>query len=253
MKYRGIVWLPLLIIIASVALVGIVGYVVVTETDLIVNNNSTKSANVTVNNSNTAIVGGDRDAHGCIGSAGYSWCEAKQKCLRTWEESCAETNANTNSTVNKNSNVNTNSITNTNANAVVPADWKTYTNAALSYTLQYPPTWTISELDNVISIGGTSSLNASSNVEDIAFTTPKVEIQSRQSLFPSDDCLIEQTNVVVAGAERIRQTEGCAYAGNTVATYFQRDDTYVAFSWTTDVADQFTTYDQILSTFRLTE
>lgn len=34
------------------------------------------------------IVGGDRDEHGCIGSAGYSWCETKQKCLRVWEESC---------------------------------------------------------------------------------------------------------------------------------------------------------------------
>ncbi|MDD5738338.1 MAG: DUF5667 domain-containing protein [Candidatus Pacebacteria bacterium] len=34
------------------------------------------------------IVGGDKDEHGCIGSAGYSWCEIKQKCLRTWEESC---------------------------------------------------------------------------------------------------------------------------------------------------------------------
>jgi hypothetical protein len=32
--------------------------------------------------------GSDRDAHGCIGSAGYSWCEEKQKCLRIWEESC---------------------------------------------------------------------------------------------------------------------------------------------------------------------
>jgi len=34
------------------------------------------------------IVGGDKDEHGCIGSAGYSWCEAKQKCLRVWEEKC---------------------------------------------------------------------------------------------------------------------------------------------------------------------
>jgi putative hemolysin len=40
---------------------------------------------------NQPIVGGDRDSHGCIGSAGYSWCEAKQKCLRVWEEKC-ETN-----------------------------------------------------------------------------------------------------------------------------------------------------------------
>jgi hypothetical protein len=53
------------------------------------------------------IVGNDTDEHGCIGSAGYSWCEAKQKCLRTWEENCTietdipetsipETNAQTN-------------------------------------------------------------------------------------------------------------------------------------------------------------
>jgi hypothetical protein len=36
------------------------------------------------------IVGGDKDAHGCIGSAGYSWCEGKQKCLRVWEEECID-------------------------------------------------------------------------------------------------------------------------------------------------------------------
>jgi len=34
------------------------------------------------------LVGNDRDAHGCIPSAGYSWCEAKQKCIRVWEENC---------------------------------------------------------------------------------------------------------------------------------------------------------------------
>ncbi len=33
-------------------------------------------------------LGGDRDAHGCIPSAGYSWCESKKKCLRNWEEGC---------------------------------------------------------------------------------------------------------------------------------------------------------------------
>lgn len=34
------------------------------------------------------VVGGDKDEHGCIGSAGYSWCQEKQKCLRIWEEPC---------------------------------------------------------------------------------------------------------------------------------------------------------------------
>jgi hypothetical protein len=36
------------------------------------------------------IVGGDKDEHGCIGSAGYSWCEAKGKCLRVFEELCED-------------------------------------------------------------------------------------------------------------------------------------------------------------------
>ncbi len=34
------------------------------------------------------IVGANKDSHGCIGSAGYSWCENKQKCVREWEEPC---------------------------------------------------------------------------------------------------------------------------------------------------------------------
>lgn len=34
------------------------------------------------------LVGNDRDEHGCIPSAGYSWCAEKNKCLRPWEESC---------------------------------------------------------------------------------------------------------------------------------------------------------------------
>lgn len=45
------------------------------------------------NNSDTKqepMVGNDGDEHGCKGSAGYSWCEAKQKCLRVWEEPCVD-------------------------------------------------------------------------------------------------------------------------------------------------------------------
>ncbi|HQT44709.1 MAG TPA: hypothetical protein PLO51_01920 [Candidatus Micrarchaeota archaeon] len=34
------------------------------------------------------IVGNDSDAHGCKASAGYSWCGALQKCVRSWEENC---------------------------------------------------------------------------------------------------------------------------------------------------------------------
>jgi hypothetical protein len=38
---------------------------------------------------NNVVVGGDRDQYGCIGSAGYSWCADKNKCIRPWEESCS--------------------------------------------------------------------------------------------------------------------------------------------------------------------
>ncbi|OGL95933.1 hypothetical protein A2258_01720 [Candidatus Uhrbacteria bacterium RIFOXYA2_FULL_41_8] len=34
------------------------------------------------------IVGGDVDEHGCIASAGYLWCEARQECIRIWETKC---------------------------------------------------------------------------------------------------------------------------------------------------------------------
>lgn len=32
-----------------------------------------------------SIVGSDKDAQGCIGSAGYSWCARTEKCERSWE------------------------------------------------------------------------------------------------------------------------------------------------------------------------
>jgi len=34
------------------------------------------------------MFGSDSDENDCIGSAGYQWCEEKQKCLRIWEEEC---------------------------------------------------------------------------------------------------------------------------------------------------------------------
>jgi putative hemolysin len=53
----------------------------------IVDKTNKASVSNQVNNKQN-IVGNDRDEHGCIGSAGYSWCDEKQKCLRIWEEPC---------------------------------------------------------------------------------------------------------------------------------------------------------------------
>ena len=36
-------------------------------------------------NQNT-MIGNDRDPHGCIGSAGYTWSVVKNKCIRIFEE-----------------------------------------------------------------------------------------------------------------------------------------------------------------------
>ncbi len=30
-------------------------------------------------------IGGDRDAHGCLPAAGYSWCARENRCVRPWE------------------------------------------------------------------------------------------------------------------------------------------------------------------------
>lgn len=32
------------------------------------------------------MLGGDRDEHGCIGSAGYVWCEVQKDCIRLFEK-----------------------------------------------------------------------------------------------------------------------------------------------------------------------
>ena len=53
--------------------------------------NPTNVSKVVTKTSNRAqqMVGGDKDEHGCIGSAGYTWCEEKGACIRLWEEDCS--------------------------------------------------------------------------------------------------------------------------------------------------------------------
>lgn len=33
-------------------------------------------------------IGGEKDAHGCLVAAGYSWCDARNMCERSWEKYC---------------------------------------------------------------------------------------------------------------------------------------------------------------------
>ena len=50
---------------------------------------STKSPSITEIRSSQRV-GNDRDAHGCIGSAGYIWCEKDNQCQRPWELATAK-------------------------------------------------------------------------------------------------------------------------------------------------------------------
>ncbi len=78
------------LIIAIIALLGIGGgtYVYVNKKNTEKLEKSLKEISNSKTATTTNIVGNDKDEHGCIGSAGYSWCEVKNKCLRIWEEKC---------------------------------------------------------------------------------------------------------------------------------------------------------------------
>merc|ERR1719233_2709592 len=34
--------------------------------------------------SSSVMLGGQRDENGCLGSAGYTWCEKQENCVRPW-------------------------------------------------------------------------------------------------------------------------------------------------------------------------
>jgi len=72
------------------------------------------------------LIGGQKDVHGCLIPAGYSWCEVKQKCLRVWEEKCEATST-------------------TQTSDSPTADWKTYTNSQYGFEIKYPKYWIFSE------------------------------------------------------------------------------------------------------------
>lgn len=49
----------------------------------------------TLTPTSTDKIGGNRDSHGCLTSAGYSWCELGDSCVRFWElANCFETKVN---------------------------------------------------------------------------------------------------------------------------------------------------------------
>jgi len=104
-RSRGFI-VPLIIAIVTVLVIGGGAYIYKTQ--------KVEAPVVNTNSATSTLVGNDRDAHGCIGSAGYSWCAEKSKCLRVWEEKCEATTTD------------------------VTKGWETYTDAQYGFSVKYP-------------------------------------------------------------------------------------------------------------------
>ena len=73
---------------ALTLIVAILAILAVGSVAFMIKNNTINTPVVSISTTTIPIVGNDKDVHGCIGSAGYSWCAVKNKCLRPWEEKC---------------------------------------------------------------------------------------------------------------------------------------------------------------------
>lgn len=49
-------------------------------------NGGKKEAETSEKREKGAMVGSDKDNHGCIASAGYTWSEVRKDCIRLWEK-----------------------------------------------------------------------------------------------------------------------------------------------------------------------
>lgn len=80
---RWFIWAIVFIVVVGVGLWGFIEYTNIT-TDI----KSTEDNIVFTVVIPKQLIGGETDEHGCVLMGGYTWCEAKQKCLREWEEPC---------------------------------------------------------------------------------------------------------------------------------------------------------------------
>ena len=49
-------------------------------------NGGKKEAETSERKEKEAVVGSDKDEHGCIASAGYTWSEVQKDCIHLWEK-----------------------------------------------------------------------------------------------------------------------------------------------------------------------
>lgn len=133
-----------------------------------------------------------------------------------------------------------------------PSDWKTYTNSAAGYTIQYPATWkvTTSTIDNEVVSMSPPDADKKTSIElgPNLVVAPAVKIDS-------SDCVTEsiparQKEIRLGNLSAIRTTSGCLY--DLVSTYFAQPSPKTGFmrvGWPEVFEKDYPEYEQIASTF----
>ena len=179
------------------------------------NNNETVAPE---NNNEQTLLGSDRDEHDCIGSAGYSWCESKQKCIRTWEEECKMETIDT--AENKN--------------------WIVYKNEKFKFELKLPGNWSgynIVESDYPVF----SSVAFSFNKEHQPFSIFSIIKYSKEQWNDSKNPLLR---VLDQSGEAILVCDGCCDEGGDTTGGGQFDEFQI---------ERCKEVPQIIKTFKITQ
>ncbi|MFH1088309.1 MAG: hypothetical protein V1719_00510, partial [Patescibacteria group bacterium] len=140
MTTKGFAWLPLLIIIATVAVAGSVGYVIVSES-INDNSNQTQNTNLVINNSNQAPNTNVDTLSECSSD---NDCPSGMACDCTrivYDCEYCEGGKCIFECVNSNTNV----TGSTNSGVIDTSDWQTYTNDEYGFNFQHPSNITVYE------------------------------------------------------------------------------------------------------------
>jgi len=137
------------------------------------------------------------------------------------------------------------------------AGWQTYTDNADGWSIKYPEDWTTSNaLANALQI-----LPPDAEQKTQIELGPSIFIKKVQSIpeaapqgtqnneIPNYDCNQNRTNVQVGKYLAIRQDESCF--ATFITTYIQKNQEYIRISWPEVFQDDYSEYEEILSTFQL--
>lgn len=179
---------------------------------------------------NNNIVGNDRDEHGCIGSAGYTWCEEKQKCLRVWEESCVDT-----------------------------SNWETYKNTQYGFEFQYPSDWYLyaddpsdifiqKDKEDLGSVPGphANALEIKINKVNVGETLEKASEKLKQP-----DIKYQQSDYTISGIKGMKLVSVCEGVGCGAPEWIViKNDNLYYFNSNLGYSNYF---DQIITSFKFIE